>query len=253
MLSDLRIYLLGSFHLSVKDFIVSNSAWQKRKAKLLVQILALQSAHELHREKLIEILFPEIDEKTANANFYRVLYAARRALEANRASYTSSNFLVTSGQQIRLTAVEGLWIDAEDFEQKAREGLKFNSQHLLKSAAELYKGDLLADEPFEEWAINRREQLKLLFHRVLQRLAENAEKQSDIEEAHFWLDKVLLIEPADETAHRTKMRLFCKQGERFRALRQYEKCVEVLKRELSVQPDEETKRLRQKILSEKLE
>lgn len=248
---DLEIYLLGSFRLSVKDSVVANAAWQKHKAKLLVQILALHPAHELHREELIEKLFPEMDEKTANARFYRVLHSARKALEPNRFSYASSDYLITDGQQIKLKAIKGLWIDAEEFEQQAREGLKLNSRHLLESASALYKGDLLSDEPFEEWIINRRERLKMTFHRVLQRLAEDAEKQADIENAHSWLDKALLIEPADETAHRAKMRLFCKQGERFRALRQYEKCVEVLSRELSVEPDEETKRLRQKILTKK--
>lgn len=248
---DLQIYLLGSFRLFVKGLTVSNSAWQKRKAKLLVQILALQPAHEIHREELIEMLFPEVDDKTASANFYRVLYVARCALEPDRASYSPPSFLANDGQKIKLTAPNGLWVNAEEFEQKALKGLKTNNCDLLESAAELYKGDLLADEPFEEWAINRREQLKGLFYRTLQRLADNAEEKQDFDESHFWLEKVLQIEPADETAHRAKMRLFCKQGERFHALRQYDKCYEVLKREFSLEPEEETKRLKQKILAAK--
>src|SRR5687768_17149310 len=116
---DLQIYLLGSFRLSVRGSVVTNAVWQKRKAKLLVQILALQPTHELHREVLIEKLFPETEEKTANANFYRVLHSARKALEPNRFSYGLSDYLITDGQQIRLTSIEGLWIDAEEFEQKA--------------------------------------------------------------------------------------------------------------------------------------
>jgi LuxR family transcriptional regulator, maltose regulon positive regulatory protein len=244
---DLQIYLLGSFRLLINGAAVPNAAWQKRKAKLLVQILALLPAREAHREELIEKLFPETDEKTANARFYRVLYVARRAFEPGRASYASSNFLVGDGQKIKLTAAGGLWVDADEFEQKAREGLRTNNQILLEAAAELYQGDLLADEPFEEWVINRRELLKLLFYRALHRLAENAGKRQEFEKSHFWLDKILLVEPADETAHRAKMRLFCLQGERFRALRQYEKCVEDLRRELAVEPEEETKRLRREI------
>jgi DNA-binding SARP family transcriptional activator len=249
---DLQIYLFGSFRLLVRGSVVGNAAWQKRKAKLLVQILALHPAHELHREELIEILFPETDERMANARFYRVLYAARRALEPNRVSYASPDFLVTDQQQIRLAA-NGFWIDTEAFEQKAREGLKTNYQNLLESAAELYKGDLLADEPFEEWIIDRRERFRTLFHSVLRRLAEITEQNGNAEEAHFWLDKILQIEAADEKAHQAKIRLFIKQDERYLALRQYEKCVDALRHELSVKPDEETKRLRQKILSEKPE
>ena len=250
---DLQIYLFGSFRLSVRGSVVAKAAWQKRKAKLLVEILALHPAHELHREELIEILFPETDEKTANARFYRVLYAARRALEPNRASYAPADFLVTDEHQIRLTATNGLWIDAEAFEQKAREGLKTSNRNLLESAAELYKGDLLSDEPFEEWIIDRRERLRTLFHSVLRRLAGISEQNGNAEEAHFWLDKILEFERADEKAHQAKIRLFIEQGERCLALRQYEKCSDALRRELSVNPGEETKRLRQKILSEKPE
>ena len=251
MSPDLQIYLLGSFRLLVKDLVVLNGAWKKRKAKLLVQILALQPAYELHRERLIEMLFPETDEKTASARFYRVLYEARRALEPNRLLYRQSNFLIGEGGQIKLATAHSVWIDAEEFEQKAHDGLKTNRQESLESAVRLYKGDLLADEPFEDWTSDKRERLRALFHRVLQRLAENAEKQDDIEESHFWLDKVLLAEPADETAHRAKMRLFYKNGEKTLAFRQYEKCREALRRELTIEPDEETGALRQKILAEK--
>jgi DNA-binding SARP family transcriptional activator len=244
---DLKIYLLGTFRLLIKGVVVPNAMWEKRKARLLVQILALQPMRKLHREELIEKLFSDVDEKTANARFYRVLYAARCSLEPKRVSYKASNFLVSDGQQIKLTANE-LWIDAEEFEQKARAGLKSNSPKLLESAADLYNGDLLADEPFEEWITYRREQLRLLFQKVLHRLAENAEKGQEFEASHLWLDKILQIEPADETAHRAKMRLFWQQDERFHSLRQYEKCAAVLSREFAIEPDEETKRLRQKII-----
>lgn len=247
MSPDLQIFLLGTFRVAVNHTVVANTSWQKRKARLLVQILALQPTRELRREELIEMLFPETEAQTANARFYRILYAARRALEPHRRSYASSNFLISDDRKIKLFAPGSLWIDADEFEQKAQAGLKTNSQSLLEAAARLYAGDLLADEPFEEWITNSRERWKILFHRVLQRLAENALSRQEFENAHFWLDRVLTIEPADEKAHRAKMRLFCREGERFRALRQYEKCVEVLRRELEVEPEEKTKRLRREI------
>lgn len=245
---DLQIYLLGAFRLIVKGVIVPTAAWQKRKAKTLVQLLVLQPSREANREELIEKLFPEADEKTASARFYRVLYAARRAVEPGRASYASSNFLVGDGQKIKLTAANGLWIDADEFEQRAREGLKTNDQNLLESAAGLYRGDLLADEPFEDWIRDKRERVRTLFHSVLRRLAEIAEQAGKAEEAHFWLDKILQLEKADEKAHQAKMRLFIRQGERCLALRQYEKCADALLREFEVEPDEETENLKKQIL-----
>lgn len=245
---ELQIYLLGTFRLIVKGAPVPNAAWQKRKAKMLVQLLALQPAREAHREELIEKLFPETDERTASERFYRVLYAARRVVEPGRASYASSNFLVGDGQKIRLTSANGLWIDADEFEQKAREGLKTNNQNLLESAAALYSGDLLADEPFEDWVRDKRERVGTLFYSVLRRLAEIAEQTGEAEKAHYWLDKILQIEKADEKAHQAKMRLYIRKGERCLALRQYEKCAAALLREFEVEPDEETENLKKQIL-----
>lgn len=246
MKGEIKIFLLGRFSVLANNFAVRNSDWQKRSARLLVQILALNPLREIHREELMEILFPKMDEKSANANLHRILYAARRALEPNRSSYASSNFLLTEGQQIRLTA-EKLWIDAEEFKNTVRNGLKCGDQNLLESAAGIYRGDLLANEPFEDLFINQREELKGLFHLVLRRLAETAEKQSNFEESHHWLDRILQQEPADEIVHRGKMRLYEKQGERSRALKQYEKCREALKRELFVEPEKETEELRKRI------
>ena len=216
-----------------------------------MQILALKQTHDLHREELIEMLFPDTDLKTATANFYRILHTARKALEPFRNSYALSNFLVNEGDQIKLSANGNFWIDAEEFERKAREGLKKNNPDLLESAAALYKGDLLESEPFEEWISDRRERLRALFHQVLRRMAETAEMRDDAEEAHDWLDRILQFEPADEIAHRAKIRLYAAQGDTTLALRQYEKCRDALKRELLVKPDDETEQLKQKILAGK--
>lgn len=248
---ELQIFLLGSFRLLVKGALVPNAAWQKRRAKLFVQIIALKSSHEIHREELIEMLYPDADTKTANARFYRILHAARKVLEPHRSSYASSNFLVNDGEVIKLSANDDFWIDTKEFEQKAREGLKKNDRDLLESAAELYKGDLLVNEPFEEWLASKRERLGTLFHQVLRRLSEMAESRNEMEEAHDWLDKVLQFEPADEIAHRAKIRLFVAQGDTTLALRQYEKCRAELSRELAIEPDDETEQLRREILARK--
>lgn len=251
-MQGVKIYLLGSFRLTVNGSDLPKRSWGKRKAKLLVQVLAIHPLHEMHREELIELLFPELEIKQANENFYRILHAARKALEPERAGYSPSNFLLTEGQQIILTQRKGdLWIDAEEFARLAQKGFASGNRKLLESAVELYGGDLLADEPFEEWTHSYRENLKMLFQMVLWRLADRYLREEKPEEAHRWLDRILQIEPADECAHRAKMRLFRRQGKSALALKQYEKCRQILQREFEVEPDEETIRLRQKIFEAK--
>lgn len=82
-------------------------------------------------------------------------------------------------------------------------------------------------------------------------MAEMAESRNEREEAHDWLDKILEFEPADEIAHRAKIRLYAAQKDTTLALRQYEKCCAELSRELAVEPDDETEQLRREILDRK--
>ena len=59
---------------------------------------------------------------------------------------------------------------------------------------------------------------------------------------------LLAIDPLHEAVHRTLMRLYLQLGRRGAALRQYQHCVAVLRRELGMEPEPETKQLYQQIL-----
>ena len=54
--SSLEIHLLGPFRMAVDGVVVEERQWSRRKAKLLVKLLALQPHHQLHREQIMEAL-----------------------------------------------------------------------------------------------------------------------------------------------------------------------------------------------------
>ncbi|HXK39567.1 MAG TPA: AAA family ATPase, partial [Candidatus Paceibacterota bacterium] len=60
--------------------------------------------------------------------------------------------------------------------------------------------------------------------------------------------RLLALDPLQEAVHRVLMRLYFKNRRRGAALMQYQRCVEILQRELGVQPEPETKQLYQDIL-----
>ena len=93
----LQIYLLGDFRLVVRDRSVTKADWRKRKARMLVQILALQRSKSMRRDQLVELLFPDADAKSANENFYRAVYAARHALGPGLPTHAPSRYLIADG------------------------------------------------------------------------------------------------------------------------------------------------------------
>src|SRR5262249_29764758 len=55
-------------------------------------------------------------------------------------------------------------------------------------------------------------------------------------------------DPLQEVTHRALMRLYTCQGRRAAALRQYQLCVDMLQRELGVEPEEATKQVYRELL-----
>src|SRR4030095_9567360 len=60
--------------------------------------------------------------------------------------------------------------------------------------------------------------------------------------------RLLALDPLQDSVHRTLMRIYAQLGRRRVGVRQYQLCVDALKRELGVEPEPETRQLYQEIL-----
>ena len=72
-----RIGLLGGFWVAVGERKVDESAWRLRKAASLIKLLALSPSHHLHRERAMDLLWPESGKKAASNNLRQTLHVAR--------------------------------------------------------------------------------------------------------------------------------------------------------------------------------
>ena len=78
----MRVWLLGGLCVLVRSRVVGDGSWRLRKAAL-VKLLALAPNHYLHREQIMEALWPELGRRTASINLRQVLHVARGALETD--------------------------------------------------------------------------------------------------------------------------------------------------------------------------
>ena len=246
---SLEIYLLGPFRVVVDSRVVTERQWSRRKPALLIKLLALQPHHQLHREQTIELLWPDSDPESAINNLHKAIHLARHALEPRLKSAADSHFVLTRGQQIVLSAPGKLYIDVEAFERQADAAIKSNDVAACETASGLYRGDLLSENPYEDWAAMRREQSRELYHRLLRNLSKIYESQGDHPQSIEPLRKLIAADTANEEAHRDLMRLYALTGNRHQALRQYQQCVESLRRELDAQPEPATVELQRQIES----
>jgi hypothetical protein len=58
-------HLLGEFRVTVGPRTIAEREWRLRKAKSLVKLLALAPHHRLHREHLIDRLWPDVGPRGA--------------------------------------------------------------------------------------------------------------------------------------------------------------------------------------------
>jgi DNA-binding SARP family transcriptional activator len=227
MAPSCEVRLLGGFSVTVDDRPVSVDAWRSRRAADLVKLLALQSDHRLHREQVMEALWPDLSSDAAAANLRKAVHYARRAMETEEAIATGSGMLA-------LWPHGALDVDFDRFLWDSDEALSSESRDACALLVEKYPGELLPADRYEAWAEDPRARAQARFVAVLKGAGE-------------W-DRVLSIDPTDEQAHRALMQHHLVAGNRREAIRQFERLRDALREHIGVGPDPLTVALYEKVL-----
>jgi DNA-binding SARP family transcriptional activator len=244
-LRALRIGLLGGFSISVGERKVDESTWRLRKAASLLKLLALAPGHRMHRERAMDLLWPDLGLRAASNNLRQALHVARRTLHPD--PQIASRYLSVNGEQLVLCQEGQLWVDVEAFEEAADTALRSKEPAACRVAIDLYSGELLPEDRYEEWTEEHRQRLREIHLSLLLGLAHLQEEREDHDGAVEALMEVLAEDPAREEAHVGLMRLHALRGRQGDALRQYERLEEALSRELGAKPGATSRALREEI------
>ena len=248
---QLRIALLGGFRVERAGVTLPTSAWKRRTARKLTKLLATHPGHALHRDQILEILWRDVGLNSALNSLGKALHAARRAFEPHLLPRESSAYLHLEDDMVRLDT-EHVLIDADHFQQLAGSALQLESVSAYETALAAYAGELLPEDRYEEWSEERRTFLAGLYLQLLTGLAEAFEKRGAYSQAVDRLRTVLRLEPTREDVHRHLMRLYSEMGTRHEAVRQYQICRDVLRRELNLVPGQETETLYADVLADRI-
>jgi DNA-binding SARP family transcriptional activator len=221
-----EIRVLGGFEVSVDGRRVPAHAWQQRRACELVKLLALAPRHRLQREQVIDALWPDLPPDAGAANL-------RKAAHHARATLGSKEAVVLRGGQVSLWPDAELVVDADRFETEGTLALRAGVAEVCAVVADTYRGELLPDERYQDWAAERSRDVRALHLQLLSR-------------AGLW-EQVVGEEPTDEAAQRALMHMYADAGNRSAAVEQYHRLGAVLAG-LGLQPTEETQALYREVL-----
>ncbi|MGB8020432.1 MAG: AAA family ATPase [Candidatus Nanopelagicales bacterium] len=221
---DVAITLLGGFRVSIAGVAVPDDAWGRRSAAALVKLLALAPERRLHREQVIDALWPGIGVAEAGPRLHKAAHFARRSLGEQASG------VVLRGDMVLLLPDDDVEVDAVRFDAAALAVLETGDSDGAAAVADTYGGTLLPDDLYEPWAEEARERLRLLRIDLLR-------------QAGRW-EQLLQADPADEEAHVALARRLAKGGDLRGGLRQLERLDRALRTELGTAPGPEAVRLR---------
>ena len=224
---DVAITLLGGFSVAPGDTVIPPVAWSRRGAASLVKLLALAGGRRMHREQVMDALWPDLPVESAMPRLHKAAHYARRAFGDEPSALLLRNDLVLLLPDAEVT------VDAVDFRRRAEAALASGSAAEAERALTAYSGTLLPEDLYEPWSAPWRETLTVL-HEDLLRLAGR------------WEDLVR-ANPSDEEAHLALAREHAERGDVRAALRQLERMDQALRRELGTVPSRAARQLQSEL------
>jgi DNA-binding SARP family transcriptional activator len=241
-MASLHLELLGDFRLRTESgALVTISA---RKSQAMLAFLAVKPSQLVSRDKMAALLWSSTAPEQARQSLRQTLSTLRREL----ATVSEQKILVEEGDFLSLDASQ-VYCDVVEFESLVTTG----TPEALDPATRLYTGDFLDgfqidEEKFDQWVLAERDRLHRMALRAHAQLVEQLTRSGSTDEAIGVAQRSLRIDALQESTHRTLMRLFLQSGDLLNALQQYDSCARILRRELDIEPDAETRAVHHEIV-----
>ncbi len=250
----LKVHSMGGFKVFRGKKPIRDAEWKSGRAKTLLKLLVAHDGQKLSKERVIEMLWPEKGQESAHLLFNSMLYRARKALEPKAGPGRDIFCIQEEGGLVALNG-DRVWTDVRQFrihlQQAARLKASGRSSDLLREyerLIDLYKGDFLPEDGYEDWSVGVRESLRADYLRVLGDAGDLAESLGEEAKALQFYEKMFVTDSCSEKACRWLMMRHLAAGRRSEAIRCYERCERALSRDLDLEPEEKTRKLYRNII-----
>lgn len=228
----IELHLLGGIELRGVERDVADSLLAQVKVSALLAVLALApDGLPQRRDRLIGLLWPELDQAHARTALRKALHAIRNALGAD--------VLRTRGDEDVGLCFPPMWCDAVELAKAADTGK-------MMRATELYRGELMPGfhlagcVEFERWLEEERTVARERAAASAWGLANSLEQDSRLTDAGRMARRAVRYSWDDERVLRRTISMLARIGDRAGALRLYDEFADRMRRELDADPSPET-------------
>ncbi len=239
----LRIEALGPMRVTAGGLEITAERWRSARGRRLFLLLLVRGFRWITADEVIDALWPEADPEKARGSLWQSVYQLRRTLEPGLAELRSSRYVRVAEAGYRLEPGEGHTYDASELEESVRRaerlaaaGRARAAEPHYRRAIDLYRGEFLAEFPYDDFLAATRENLRELHLRALSRLAGLRAS------AHAWEEVVPLCrralgeDPYAEDQYFNLIEALAALGNRREALDAWQECEARLAGDLGLVP-----------------
>jgi len=230
--STIQLYLLGGVELRGVTREAADHVLAQAKLSALLAFLSLSPAQRpQRRDRVVGLLWPELDQTRARAALRKAVHALRAALGADA--------LRSRGDEEIGLAIPPVWCDAVELAAAADTGK-------MMRAVELYRGELMPGfhltgcAEFERWLEEERGVAREQAAAAAWGLARSLEDDSRLTDAGRMARKAVRYSWDDERVLRRTITMLARIGDHAGALRLFDEFAERMRTELDADPSPET-------------
>lgn len=243
----LMIKVLGPLELELDGKKIPAVEYSSKKKLLkLIKLLTVRFGKGIHKEELLENLWPGMSEKNALNSLHALLFRLRKILGNPEAVVFAEDRLYFHTELVEADFVQF----EQEFENAGRLFRNRKEDEAIQSyrnAQELYKGDFFEFDLYFPESELKREYLRKNLIEIYRILCESSQKTGEASALLSDSESWIRLDDLDERAwrfHFESLQLLDRKNE---ALRKFEDMKRILKKELGVEPDQETVALIEKI------
>lgn len=230
----LEIHLLGKFELIDGSETLELPS---RKAQSLLAYLLLNQGVHHRREKIAGLLWPDSEETKARNQLRYAHWQLRKVV--------GDQYFESDKISIAINPEADFWTDVSQIDIDNPESLRPEE---LQQVLSVYNGELLPGF-YEDWILLERDRFQALFDDRVQLLLERLAEDERWREVLEWSENWIALGGSPEPAFRAMIVAHCQLGNISGAANAYQRCTNILKEQLGVEPSEETRKIYQIVTS----
>lgn len=231
-----RVTCFGNLEIKIGNEIIK---WRTTKAKEFIAFLIHHRGKFVHKSKIIEMLWPDKDEKQATKLLHTSVYYARKALK----EFEFDNLIIYTNKMYKLD-LSTMVIDIDEFDNeiKSYDVVTNETVDKAKRILSLYKGGYYEENDYY-WAVNEQARFRKIHMNLLMKVSDLYMSEGKYRDAIVYLKEILVKEPYIEEIHRKLLKGYIKIQDYINFKEHYKYISNDFKEELGLELSDVTKEL----------